>query len=601
GLLLLISLTKSNAEIQKIIAFENAFERLLSIVLGEGATDGGIIVQDCLTLTLNLLRYNVSNQNLFRESSCIQKIPALLLTRLDDSDDSPGVPLTHPATVWSPQKISNAVLVLELVRILVGPNNPNTSVNQKIIFQSQVINPIIEVSLAEKMPGKVKAQALYAVGEAMRGYHDGQSFFSKFLVPTPAKSPKAQAPVSALLTILKLALSPNEEFNVRAAGTFCFQDNQLALAATFTPPPPDNPNDESEEQPQSPGSLIVSSILEWEASKRDPYKVWFATVMLSHILNENLQCQELALNVRFMEDEGEEPISLLHKVMLALLSAHKDSADIRIRLGILCLIATWLYGCHRAVREYLSEGSNLQFLIEQINHSSGVDPHIQGLASYIMALCFEFNDDSEPAFTQASIQTLIVSRIGADVFASRLERLRESKYFLKVSPYFLQPEGEKDKPIPDVFFDATFVELLKSTYDSLVRAVVNPKPKSKKEESQKNVIESYKSLLASQAKELEEAKRAAAEAEAQRHEATLQLTEQISTLVATVKSLELRLAEVNEKYATVSREQDDLLVCLAESDMTIKDLKGRLRALGQEVEDDDDEDDDEGEEKPNNA
>ena len=62
GLLLLISLTKSNAEIQKIVAFENAFEKLLGIIIEEGAADGGIIVQDCLQLIHNLLRYNISNQ-----------------------------------------------------------------------------------------------------------------------------------------------------------------------------------------------------------------------------------------------------------------------------------------------------------------------------------------------------------------------------------------------------------------------------------------------------------------------------------------------------------------------------------------------------------
>ena len=62
GLLLLISLTKSNAEIQKIVAFENAFERVLNIVEEEGSTDGDIIVQDCFQLIHNLLRYNISNQ-----------------------------------------------------------------------------------------------------------------------------------------------------------------------------------------------------------------------------------------------------------------------------------------------------------------------------------------------------------------------------------------------------------------------------------------------------------------------------------------------------------------------------------------------------------
>lgn len=60
--MLLISLTESNADLQKIVAFENAFERLLAIIDEEGAISGGIIVQDCLQLVQNLLRYNVSNQ-----------------------------------------------------------------------------------------------------------------------------------------------------------------------------------------------------------------------------------------------------------------------------------------------------------------------------------------------------------------------------------------------------------------------------------------------------------------------------------------------------------------------------------------------------------
>lgn len=133
GLLLLISLTQSNAEIQKIIAFENAFERLLNIIVNEGATDGGIIVQDCLQLTLNLLRYNVSNQNFFRETSCIQMLRYLLVCRASSPDSSgvSEVPLTHETNNWTDeQKIINTVMALELFKILVSPNSPNTIINQ---------------------------------------------------------------------------------------------------------------------------------------------------------------------------------------------------------------------------------------------------------------------------------------------------------------------------------------------------------------------------------------------------------------------------------------------------------------------------------------
>jgi len=63
GLLLFISLLSTNAEIQKIVAFEGAFDRLFHIINSEGGiASGGIVVQDCLSGVAGLLRYNVSNQ-----------------------------------------------------------------------------------------------------------------------------------------------------------------------------------------------------------------------------------------------------------------------------------------------------------------------------------------------------------------------------------------------------------------------------------------------------------------------------------------------------------------------------------------------------------
>lgn len=64
---MLTLLTKSNANIQKILAFENAFDRLFDVIQEEGNADGGIVVQDCLNLMLTLLRNNISTQNFFKE------------------------------------------------------------------------------------------------------------------------------------------------------------------------------------------------------------------------------------------------------------------------------------------------------------------------------------------------------------------------------------------------------------------------------------------------------------------------------------------------------------------------------------------------------
>lgn len=67
----MMELTKSNANIQKIVAFEGAFDRLLDIIQEEGYSEGGIIVEDCIKLCHNLLQGNDSNQTLFRENKCV--------------------------------------------------------------------------------------------------------------------------------------------------------------------------------------------------------------------------------------------------------------------------------------------------------------------------------------------------------------------------------------------------------------------------------------------------------------------------------------------------------------------------------------------------
>jgi hypothetical protein len=55
-------LIQGNADLQKIVAFSGAFERLLRIIEGEGGVEGGIVVQDAMVGMGGLLRYNASNQ-----------------------------------------------------------------------------------------------------------------------------------------------------------------------------------------------------------------------------------------------------------------------------------------------------------------------------------------------------------------------------------------------------------------------------------------------------------------------------------------------------------------------------------------------------------
>jgi hypothetical protein len=67
ALLLLAALSTANGELQKIAAFEGAFDRVFTIAAEEGGCAGGmVVVADALGLLANLLRANLANQRLFR-------------------------------------------------------------------------------------------------------------------------------------------------------------------------------------------------------------------------------------------------------------------------------------------------------------------------------------------------------------------------------------------------------------------------------------------------------------------------------------------------------------------------------------------------------
>ena len=170
ALLLLLELTKSNQEIQKIIAFEGAFEMLLSIIYEEGLNDGGIIVQDCLSLINNLLRNNVSNQNYFRETSCISKLPALL--KLSSSD----------MWILTDDKRDIVLLTLDIISQLVSGNNPSTHMNQLVLLRNNILNLICPIALGRLNSPIIRIRSLLTLADILYGNKEASTALSTMLV-----------------------------------------------------------------------------------------------------------------------------------------------------------------------------------------------------------------------------------------------------------------------------------------------------------------------------------------------------------------------------------------------------------------------------------
>jgi len=168
----------------------------------------------------------------------------------------------------------------------------------------------------------------------------------------------------------------------------------------------------------------------------------------------------------------------------------KGRADVRVALGYLALLCIWCYDSPKSIKDFLSEGAHLQFvraaivdthlppqqfrhdidcnsiqLIELISPSSKEDPMVQGLAAFLLGICYEFNWEQDALITRATIQPIILSRIGLDHFAACITRVRESKPFNAAIPFMVVlPAEESEGRLPNLFFDYSFVEFMKRTF-----------------------------------------------------------------------------------------------------------------------------------------
>ncbi|KAI8909179.1 p115 like vesicle tethering protein [Gorgonomyces haynaldii] len=566
GLLLLISVTEQNADIQKVVAFENAFERLFTIILEEGATDGGIIVQDCLQLMQNLLRYNVSNQNLFRETSCINHIPNLFVSK--QAEDNIEKPLTDPSVHWTNQKAANTQHVLHLIRILVGPNTANTFVNQNVLGNLKIVQDLFSASMSGHIPDQVRVLCLYTVSDLVRNHEQNQNRLGNAIIMRTQqvsglpqqKLPPGQ-PTPSLVALISTALE-KEKFYLRYACLQVFEsyltgnaDAQLAILSTMVEPPQDNPNTPSSSPPVSAGSLLLKGLLDTE-SKRDPYQKWFASQFLLFLMADNAKAKQQTLKIKI------DGVSLVHQLCFQLITS-KD--DIRVQIGLLSLLSVWLFDCVQCCAEFLSEGSNVQFLVEQMSHAS-VDTMVQGLCAFMFSCLVQFNNDSEPSFTRSNLQSLALSRIGPDVFSSKIARLKESTHFTSKFTDLLEEPKEK---LASIFFEQQFVDFFKMEADHLIKSLVNTRQKSP----------GPKIDLSSKVKEQEDRIK---QLESQLEKPK---TDELSLLKSTVQSLQSKIEQMQLQYNQLNEEHEDLLLLLADQDQEMQVYKDQLKAYGHTFED----------------
>uniref|UniRef100_A0A8C2WLR2 General vesicular transport factor p115 n=1 Tax=Cyclopterus lumpus TaxID=8103 RepID=A0A8C2WLR2_CYCLU len=514
GLLLLQQLTKSNAAIQKIVAFENAFERLLDIITEEGSSDGGIVVEDCLLLLLNLLKNNSSNQNFFKEGSYIQRMKPWF----EIGDDNSG---------WSAQKVTNLHLMLQLVRVMVSPvNSPGATAScQKSMYQCGLLQQLCTILMATGVPADILTETINTVSEVIRGSQVNQDYFAS--VNAPSNPPRP-----AIVVLLMSMVNERQPFVLRCAVLYCFQcflyknqKGQGEIVATLLPSTIDANS-------ISAGQLLCGGLF-----SVDSLSNWCAAVALAHSLQDNLTQKEQLLRVQLATSLGKPPVSLLQQCTNILSQGDKivrRGSKVQTRVGLLMLLCTWINNCPIAVTHFLHNQENVPFLTAQISENLGEDERlVQGLCALLLGICIYYNDNSLENNTKEKLKQLIEKRIGKENFVEKLGFITKHELYSRAAqkpqPVFPSPE--------QMLFDHEFTKLVKELEGVITKAVHKSNEEEKKEEEVKktleqhdNIVTQYKELIREQDAQIQELKEQVVSTSSQNEQMQTTVTQQLSQI-----------------------------------------------------------------------
>ncbi|KAH6676183.1 p115 like vesicle tethering protein [Plectosphaerella plurivora] len=476
---LLIYLTPSSMEVQKLVAFENAFDRIFAIIISDGSLrDGSQTVEDCLILLANLLRRNTSNQSLFRESGGVKRLSQLLEQVLQAEGEEEGA-----IASWAEaQRNRNIYAMLALVRLLLVDGAVGTQQNQNALWQYGLLYHALQLSFSRAAQTPIKAEALVTCADIIRGNSTLQESFAQLQVPAPVVSTQAklgQDPgnsddslvyvIDGLLD-MTLSLSALDTFDMRRAACDClkaymFQHADIRLH--FLKRAIEGYQAGADENSNVLTVLLRPTDQEFISN---PYRVWFAAAIMFHLLFDQLDAKSLALTVTEGDAEsGEEVVTSVQVIAANLVNALNREQDSRVAVGYLTLLLGWMFEDMDAVNNFLDEGSNVQSLINAVIRPTPADDIVQGLCAMLLGVVYEFSTKDSP-LPRSTLQSILLSRMGRETYLNRLGKLRSHPFMrdFEVLPQKLHPLSGT---LPDVFFDGTFVDFFKDNYSRIARAI----------------------------------------------------------------------------------------------------------------------------------
>ncbi|KAF2020929.1 hypothetical protein BU24DRAFT_337758 [Aaosphaeria arxii CBS 175.79] len=476
GLVLLNDLSQSSSELQKLFVFESAFERVFNLIEADGSlTQGGIIVQDCLSLLANLVRFNASNQTNFRETGGVIKFASLL----PGGKNSKKVRKNEEEDDWvSPQSDKNIWGLLAIMRMFLVKGSTSTKANQTAFHKHGLLQQVLNLAFDHSTAMPIKVEAINTCADIIRGNPAIQQDFAELMVqpivkPTAngATTPNGAGTVHVIEALLDLALSPapSELFDARFSACECIKayfHNFMQARVHFLKRAVDGHMSGEDETANTLSTLLAGSS---SSQTIDPYRVWFAATLVFHLIFEDRDAKDFLMQVAEGDAEnGEEVVTCIQNVTGNLIASLQLGEDERISIAYLMLLSIWLFEDAAAVNDFLGEASSLQSLVQVALKPGNDHIVIKGLCAVLLGIIYEFSTKDSPV-PRRDLQPILTHSLGREKYLDTISQLRQHPLVRDFE--VLSREGPSTGSSPDVFFDATFVDFLKDNFSRLSRAV----------------------------------------------------------------------------------------------------------------------------------
>lgn len=407
AVLLLSALCRGREEVQKLLAFEGAFERLLAIVAEEGGAEGGVAVQDCLQLTATLLRGCVPNQRLFRESGLLAQLPPLL-----------GPP--RGAALLSRQAAAIALCALDATTLLLSPAGdgaPGLLRAQTGLLAAGALPALLGLGLGGRSGfAAVRATATRCAAQLLHGCAAARDALASATLETGSgdggEGGGGGGATPALLCALSVALRTDsgacdaERCAAEAlVAAFCLGnvEGQRLLASTLSPVLGEEgpPHPLAPPPPPSFGARLAAGLLGGGEGAA------LSARLLAALVEDN-GCVRTRLLAVPADCPGAQPQLLMPLVTYLLTQSAAEAAGatrapggagggglhgapsaVRLQLSLLRLLLCWLHDCPPAVAAFLGSPGNLPLLV---GLARAGHPLVCGLASALLGVCLLSND-----------------------------------------------------------------------------------------------------------------------------------------------------------------------------------------------------------------